>query len=405
VWWLWLLIFCLVLLFIAASAQAQSDTGYPDYLNTYVTDYADVINADTEAAITQVLHDLRNETGVEMAVITLIRRADYGKASETMPVFATGTFNAWGVGDKNRNNGVLMVVAIGDREAFIAVGSAYENTLNAKMQTVFDEFMRPLFRASNYDEGIYAGVRATLYYLTDAWVAAYADRSTIPVTFSSPPSNQAFSGGTIPFPTVAVNSDTASHSGTNTSNSFSASDDFYVSVDPEFGIAAASAGGLGLLGAAGVAWRRYQRYRPRVCPHCGHAMQRLDEHADDAFLDTGQKLEEVLGSIDYDIWQCPSCTTHQMFDYKNHFSGHSPCPQCNYRTVTKTTRTVIPPSYVSTGMREVTSTCNQCSYRNVQEQVIPKLERSSSSSGSSRSSSRGSFGGGKSSGGGGGGSW
>ncbi len=397
-WWL-IPVALAILLFVTYTAQAQSSSPYPDYLTVYVTDYANVINADTEDSITQVLQDLRVKTGVEMAVLTIIRRADYGRGSESIQDFATGTFNAWGVGDKNKNNGVLMVVAIGDREAWIAVGTAYENTLNQEMQTVFDEFMRPLFRETKYDEGIYDGVRSAVYYLTDEWVADYAERGSVQVSLSTPEARNAFSGGSIPFPTVAVSS------GASDSNFISSVPSSSPTIDPEAGLAAAGAGGLGIAGMAAVAWRRYQRVRPRTCPDCGQPMQRLDEHADDSFLNQGQKLEEVVGSVDYDVWQCTSCSTHQMFDYRNHFSGHSHCPQCGFRTVTKTSRTVIPPSYVSTGMREVTSSCNHCSYRNVTQHIIAKLERSSSSSGGSSRSSGGSFGGGSSSGGGGGGKW
>ena len=36
-------------------------------------------------------------------------------------------------------------------------------------------------------------------------------------------------------------------------------------------------------------------------------MVHLDEQADDAHLDTGQRFEEQLESVDYDVWVCPTC--------------------------------------------------------------------------------------------------
>jgi len=51
---------------------------------------------------------------------------------------------------------------------------------------------------------------------------------------------------------------------------------------------------------------RWRRLHPRDCPVCGLRMQRLSEAADDAELNAGQRLEESLHSVDYDVWRCPA---------------------------------------------------------------------------------------------------
>ena len=130
-------------------------------------------------------------------------------------------------------------------------------------------------------------------------------------------------------------------------------------------------------------------------------MQRLDETADDVYLDSGQKLEEYLSSIDYDVWKCNSCNMHTLLPYARWFSGYQQCPSCRYRTLSVDSQTVVSPTYSSTGSKRVTRDCRQCSYHDEDMVTIPRLTRSSSSSSSGSSSS----GGGRSSGGGASGSW
>lgn len=166
-------------------------------------------------------------------------------------------------------------------------------------------------------------------------------------------------------------------------------------------------GSLALLGAGarGVAVRR--RKRPRKCPKCGLPMQRIAETADDAYLTTAQRLEEKLGSIDYDVWQCSCGETLLPLAYKKWLSAYRECPDCHARTLKTTRKTIHAATYSSSGLAEKTHHCESCGKTRIERVVLAQLTRSSSSSGSSSGSSGGSsFGGsGRSSGGGGGASY
>jgi uncharacterized protein len=172
--------------------------------------------------------------------------------------------------------------------------------------------------------------------------------------------------------------------------------------------------GVGGLGAGVLGLSAYARNRPRNCEQCGTRMARLDEASDDVYLDSGQKMEEFLQSVDYDVWKCGGCGNHQLLPYPTLFSGKSACPSCRYRTVS-TTRTVLEqPTYDWGGREEVIRDCRQCGFHDSQIVHLPQLTRpthhhhSSSSGGSSfssSSSSSSSSGGGFSSGGGASGSW
>jgi uncharacterized protein len=168
-------------------------------------------------------------------------------------------------------------------------------------------------------------------------------------------------------------------------------------------------GGIIALGGVGAAIPLWLRRRPRKCPKCGQRMRRLDEAQDDASLDTGQQLEERIGSVDYDVWQC-TCGEELVIPHKKLFSGYSVCDACKVRAV-KTRRTVVrQPTYTSTGLAEDVSRCESCN-RTTTTQVTLARRTPPSSSGSGGSGSRShgggggrSFGGSGRSGGGGGGS-
>lgn len=136
-------------------------------------------------------------------------------------------------------------------------------------------------------------------------------------------------------------------------------------------------------------------------------MSRLDEAADDAALAPAQRTEERVGSVDYDVWACPSCSERIVIAYSR-WSSYRGCPKCQARTLSRTTRTVTAATQLSTGLEETTLDCAHCGYHDVTRRVTPVLPPppppSSSSSGSSGGGS--SFGGsGRTAGGGGGSSY
>jgi uncharacterized protein len=145
-------------------------------------------------------------------------------------------------------------------------------------------------------------------------------------------------------------------------------------------------------------------------------MRRLDEVEDDQYLDDGQRYEERLQSIDYDVWKCDTCNTHQVFGYDVLFSGYRRCVKCGYRTMATHSRVIDHADCYASGLREVTHQCSHCNYTNTYQETIPRKDcsdndssRSSWSGGSSSSSSSSdsgsSFGGGRSSGSGASNSW
>lgn len=162
---------------------------------------------------------------------------------------------------------------------------------------------------------------------------------------------------------------------------------------------------LALFSGLGVfLFKRWNRTRSRSCATCGQPRERLSEHADDAHLSTGQREEENLGSIDYDVWWCGRCNDPLVISYSAFFSRYRSCRKCTFKTATSSSTTLRYATEYSEGEVEVTTRCSHCGDVSVSTHYTARLEPSSSSSDSSSSSSS-SYDGGFSSGDGSSGSW
>jgi uncharacterized protein len=158
----------------------------------------------------------------------------------------------------------------------------------------------------------------------------------------------------------------------------------------------------------------YALTRKPKCRACQVEMVMLDEAADDQHLDAGQQREERLGSVNYQVWACPSCDDVKRVRRGRWFSGYSRCPKCSYQTKSKVSKTIQVATTLQGGRVQVDEHCDHCSYHNTYTYGTPRLAQHTSShrsglggfsSGGGRSSRGSGFGGGRSSGRGASGRW
>ncbi len=348
--------FIFVIYLFALPAVAQN---YPDYASTYVNDFAGLLNSDTKRRVTGMLRNVKEERGVEMTVVTVESRNDYGDFDAIEP-FATGLFNFWGIGDAKRNDGILILVARRDRDMRIELGAGYPPVFDDRVKRVIDHHFIPYFREDNYAAGIEAGVAETIKRTRLEFDENGVTRGSRLRLEGQNILDSATSGGIFTW------------------------------------ILAAFAGIIGLGGV--ISSRGVLRNRPRRCHVCGQKMRRLSESADDAHLNQGQKIEESVKSKDYDVWVCAKDGSVIIEAYNRWFSGFGACPSCSYRTLHSRRTTLISATKSSSGRARVDYDCRYCQHHYSEEVTIPRVSSSSSSSGSS-------FSGGSSSGGGASGSW
>ena len=370
----WLISLVTVLLLLTnLSFVGQAQSTYPPFLDPHVNDYAEVLDANDAATLRSLLGEFQTETGVQAVVLTVNSVQDYGTGDSTIESFATNLFNTWGIGDRTRNDGILMLVAVGDREMRIELGMGYDSSYDAVAQSIIDQQMLPYFRDGNYGQGIVAGANAVVSQFNPA----------TPAPASAPPANSY--GGSNPAPAVETPASDYGGSG--------GLEEIGNLITDNPNTTGAVGGGLAVLAIGAPIVAFWNRHRTRTCPNCKARMVRLSEQLDDQYLDPGQRKEEALGSVDYDVWQCPSCNQEIIKRYGNPISQYSSCPACHYKTLKTKSRVINRPTYTSTGRREIQEDCNYCSYHRTRYAAIPKRKRNHNHVGGGASSSSGSFGG------------
>jgi len=143
----------------AIPADALLERLKPD---CFVNDFAGILSPAQRQAMEQSVRDLQQKTGVQVAVVTL-ESLEGGQIDD----FAAKLFRRWGIGQKDKNNGVLVLVALKDRKARIEVGYGLEPILpDALAGRVLDEELFPAFRQGRHAEGLERGVRRVAEIIT-----------------------------------------------------------------------------------------------------------------------------------------------------------------------------------------------------------------------------------------------
>ena len=143
----------------AGLTTAVSTAGLPaPTSNFYVNDGANVISDATEQLIVKDSAVLAEKTGAQIVVLTV--PSLNGQVLET---FTLNVLRTWGIGDRTKNNGVLIFLSTGDRKSRIEVGYGLEGRLpDGKTGRIQDTYMLPYYSSDNYDEGIRNGYLAVL---------------------------------------------------------------------------------------------------------------------------------------------------------------------------------------------------------------------------------------------------
>ncbi|MCR8723252.1 TPM domain-containing protein [Frigidibacter sp. ROC022] len=173
----------------AGPARAQT---YPDHVTDTVNDFADLLDDEAEARITDELVSLREDIGVEMTVVTIKALADYDAGD--IEDFATGLFNSWGVGDASRNDGIMILVSETDREMRLVLGAGYPSTYDWLAEDVVDLTMLPRFRDGDLQGGIEAGVKDAISRIAEPFSEGRPPEEK-PATGAAPQPSELVEGG------------------------------------------------------------------------------------------------------------------------------------------------------------------------------------------------------------------
>ena len=149
------------LLLVAGAWIAPAPAADVPYLSGRVVDNAEILSAATRDRVTAALKAHEQATGNQIAVLTVP-----SIGGESIEEYASRVFAAWQLGQKGKDNGVLVVIVPQDRKMRIEVGYGLEGTLtDVASSRIVRNLMTPQFKTGNYDQGTADGVAAVIAQL------------------------------------------------------------------------------------------------------------------------------------------------------------------------------------------------------------------------------------------------
>jgi uncharacterized protein len=138
-------------LFLASPIRADD---FPARPNTLVTDFTNTLSGEQQRSLESALVAFNDSTSTQIAVVIMKSVGSYDISD-----YATQLLTRWGIGQKAKNNGILILVAKDDRKVFIATGHGIEGALpDALCKRIVNNDIVPNFKSGNFYEGIAAGV-------------------------------------------------------------------------------------------------------------------------------------------------------------------------------------------------------------------------------------------------------
>jgi uncharacterized protein len=124
----------------------------------YIKDTAGLINNSDREVLTNFITALDQKTTAQVAVLTVA-----STQPEDIAQYSIRVFDQWKIGQKGKDNGVLIVVAVKDRKAWITTGYGLESALpDVICSQIVRQFMVPYFKDGDYSQGIRQGTLAVV---------------------------------------------------------------------------------------------------------------------------------------------------------------------------------------------------------------------------------------------------
>lgn len=343
----------------------------------YVSDPGNMLSPEVRDAVNRQLWNLRQATSVEAVVALPPSIGD-------IPIeeWSERLFTSWGIGKKDKDNGILLVIAPEQRRARIQTGYGIEGVLpDIACKNIINRAIVPNMQNGNLDAAVADATSMITQALSDP-AAAEELRSAEPDDFGA---FDALSADVI-WRFVRI---VAACAFTfcmalffyYLTKSRKKTDNYHKAIMwrdslPTFGWISLFSIGTGLLFFLLALWLyRSYRTRRRHCSTCGTRMNRLGEQEDNELLSDSQDFEEKLDTIDYDVWECPKCGTVERYAYKKNQQKYTECPACHTVAMCLiSTRTLVPATTRHVGTGEKIYECRFCHHQKRQQFVIPKKE-------------------------------
>jgi uncharacterized protein len=135
-----------------------------------VNDYADMLSRSTEGQLDLLLQDLEASDATQIVVLTVP-----SLEGDSLEDFSIRVADQWKIGQKNLDNGAILLIAKADRKLRIEVGYGLEGRLTDLMAgRIISNIIVPRFKAGQIDQGITEGVKAMVEAVRGEFTATEA---------------------------------------------------------------------------------------------------------------------------------------------------------------------------------------------------------------------------------------
>ncbi len=393
-----LLVFC-----VRASYTPESipDVRLQDKYN-HVSNPDGIIDTSDVQEINSLLNNLEDSLTIEVQVVAV-----QSIGEEDTRMFANKLFNLWEIGLKGKDNGLLILLVIDQREIVFETGYGMEEILpDALCYRMQQEYMVPYLKDNEFSAGMREGVREVTRYLLEGDYSFDSQEnkqgeSGFWAKFGAWGIVSLFIGVFILINLIFARNFIRSLKKEYTKKSNAAENLFYAHNNISLPVGCLISLFLPLTGILVIFFHLYYRNKIKrlasVCPQCEKTVfhqQIGQEH--DQYLTDKEKFEIKIKSVEHYVFCCDSCSYVFKFNSEEKHSDFKRCPVCNTKAFKRGEEKIIkPPSFKTKGESEFTYTCLFCNHsENIIEPVAKLIRSTDSSSGSSyrSSSSRSSFG-------------
>ncbi|MBN2374072.1 TPM domain-containing protein [bacterium] len=124
----------------------------------YVTDLAKLLSSESVQHLNNLITYMKQKTGSEVAVVTLKTISPYN-----IEDYAVLLFEKWRIGQKDKDNGILILVAVEERKVRIEVGYGLEGAItDGTAGEIIRQVITPNFKQGRFDQGLLAGTESVL---------------------------------------------------------------------------------------------------------------------------------------------------------------------------------------------------------------------------------------------------
>lgn len=340
----------------------------------YVSNPDAILSPDAQTLADSIISSIWSKTSSEVVAVIVneIEPAD-------IDAFATDLFTDWGIGKKDNDNGLLLLVAKDMRRAVIRTGYGMEGVIpDIIAGRIIRDNMIPHFRNGDYDRGTLEALVSlekiiTTPGATEELMSKYgndagARSSNDPDLFKS---YLIFALVLSLFTGIYM---VMTLWQTRKLDRF----ERYMRLDKLTSpLLLASFLGLGIPVIFYLTHRfilKRLRNKPRICPNCEHKMEKLDENRDNDYLTPAQDMEERINSIDYDVWLCPQCGETDILPYVIKSSAYTVCNCCGARACSlRSDRIIRNATHLREGQGVKEYICSNCKNISHITYVLPKL--------------------------------